>query len=639
MHAHDDMQAHHQAHGHHHDPTPAHEHMDMHAHEHDHAPETFPTDTAGLPEAVAPAVVRLKDGETYDLHIGPVRKHLDGAEVRMLAYNGSIPGPALRVDQGSTVTVQTVNEGDIDTTVHWHGLRLENRYDGVPHDTQAPIGIGGAFTYRVQFPDAGIYWYHPHLREDFAQEMGLYGTIVVAPSDPGYWPAVDRELTLTLDDVLIEDGRMAPFRHSGPTHTAMGRFGNVMLINGETRFAGEAAVGEVVRLYLVNTANTRLFNIAVRGARMKLVGGDSGRYERETFVDAVLLSPSERAVVDVLFETPGEARLEHRTPERVYDLGAFTVAGEATGTAATAFAALRTDPELTAERARIEADHDLHRAPDKTLAFIAEMPLLYGQEMPEASSYVCPMHPEITSAEPGTCPICGMRLVPVAAPTSYVCPMHPEVTSDTPGTCPICGMKLVPSTATAPAHDHGHMAHDMSGHEPMDMEMANGEHKQDAPAHDHHAMDHGEHAHGHGQGDGLEWEDLMPEINRASDTTNMVWKLIDRDTGAVNHAITWAFTVGDRVKIRLVNEMDSDHPMHHPFHVHGAGRFLILARDDQPEENLVWKDTVLLRAGETVDILLDVTNPGRWMAHCHIAEHTESGMMFSFDVAPAKHNR
>ena len=75
--------------------------------------------------------------------------------------------------------------------------------------------------------------------------------------------------------------------------------------------------------------------------------------------------------------------------------------------------------------------------------------------------------------------------------------------------------------------------------------------------------------------------------------------------------------------------------MHHPFHIHGAGRFLVLSRDGEPERNFVWKDTVLLRAGQTIDILLDVTNPGLWMAHCHIAEHTESGMMFSFDVAPA----
>jgi len=112
----------------------------------------------------------------------------------------------------------------------------------------------------------------------------------------------------------------------------------------------------------------------------------------------------------------------------------------------------------------------------------------------------------------------------------------------------------------------------------------------------------------------------------------MIWQIIDREPGAANGDIQWTLTVGDRVKIRLVNEMESDHPMHHPFHIHGAGRFLILARDTRPESKLVWKDTVLIRVGETVDILLDVTNPGLWMAHCHIAEHNQSGMMFSFDV-------
>ena len=103
----------------------------------------------------------------------------------------------------------------------------------------------------------------------------------------------------------------------------------------------------------------------------------------------------------------------------------------------------------------------------------------------------------------------------------------------------------------------------------------------------------------------------------------------------MNHAIDWKFRVGDQIKLRVVNETDSDHPMHHPFHIHGAGRFVVLARDGAIEPNLMWKDTVLVRAGETVDLLLDVTNPGVWMAHCHIAEHHEAGMMFSFNVAPA----
>ena len=502
--------------------------------------DLFPTDTTGLAPVSRPSDVRLADGDTLGLSIGPVRKELrtedpgQTAELRMLAYNGSIPGPTLHVRQGSAITVDVRNDGDVETTVHWHGLRLENRYDGVPHETQEPIPVGGGYRCHVQFPDPGFYWYHPHLREDVGQEMGLYGTIVVEPAAPDYWAPVDRELTLTLDDLLVEDGHIAAFHRSGPNFTAMGRFGNVFLVNGETTFAGTAVVGEVLRLCLVNTANTRLFDVALRGARTKLVGGDSGRYERETFVDAVLLAPSERAVLDVLFDAPGEVRLEHRTPDRVYDLGAFTVAPATRGGdgAAGTYGTLRTDPDLTEQHRLIE--HDLRRDPDKVLAFVSKMSMSMG-DMPMG---------------------------------------------------------------------------DMAG----DMAMSMGDM----------AMDHS---------DGLEWEDGMLEMNRASNPGNMIWQLVDQQTGAVNSAIDWAFTVGDRVKIRLVNDRDQDHPMHHPFHIHGAGRFLVLSRDGVPEPNLVWKDTVLLASGQTIDILLDVSNPGLWMAHCHIAEHTESGMMFSFTVA------
>jgi FtsP/CotA-like multicopper oxidase with cupredoxin domain len=563
-----------------------------------HHEVNFSTDVAGLEEARSPEVVRLRDGASHEITIKPVRKRINDAEVRMLGYNGTIPGPTLHVDQGSEVTIEATNLGDVDATLHWHGLRLENRFDGVPEETQAPIPRGGAFTYRLQFPDAGFYWYHPHIREDFAQEMGLYAGIIVEPSDPAYWPPADRRLAITLDDILIENGQIAPFERSGPTFTAMGRFGNVMLTNGETDYRAEAKVGEVVRLHLVDTANTRIFNFGIAGARMKLVGGDSGRVEGEEFVDEVLLSPSERVIVDVLFDQPGEALLENRTPDHTYELGRITVSGEAAGEAAAAFNELRVDPELTAERERIQADMD--REPDKTLAFVSEMPILYGGDETEASSYVCPMHPEVTDSEASSCPKCAMKLVPdQSAPTSYVCPMHPEVTASEQATCPKCGMKLVPADkAPGVGESQG-----------------------------------GEHAHDHA--DGLEWEDLMPEINRQTNTSNMIWQLIDQETGAENAGITWAFRVGDRIKIRLANEMDQEHPMHHPFHIHGAGRFLVLSRDGEPEENLVWKDTVLLRAGQTIDILLDVTNPGLWMAHCHIAEHTESGMMFSFDVAPA----
>src|SRR4028119_2487163 len=172
----------------------------MHAAATGNGGEAFPRETEGLPAVASPRTVNLRDGDVFDLRIHPVRKQIGEAEVRMLGYNGSIPGPTLHVDQGSEITVAATNDGDVDATVHWHGLRLENRYDGVPEETQAPIAGGETFTYKLQFPDPGFYWYHPHIREDFAQEMGLYAPIVVEPRDPDYRPAADRELALTRDD-------------------------------------------------------------------------------------------------------------------------------------------------------------------------------------------------------------------------------------------------------------------------------------------------------------------------------------------------------------------------------------------------------------------------------------------------------
>jgi FtsP/CotA-like multicopper oxidase with cupredoxin domain/cation diffusion facilitator CzcD-associated flavoprotein CzcO len=487
----------------------------------------FPTGTEGLPEARPPELVELSDGDRFDLRIAPVAKRLGGSTVRMLAYNGSIPGPTLKVREGSELIVDIENQGDMEGTVHWHGLRLENRYDGT-HETQAPIGVGERYSARVAFPDPGVYWYHPHIREDYGQEMGLYANVLVEPADPDYWPACHREIPLTLDDILLEDGKVAPFSRTETTYAAMGRFGDVLLVNGQTDLSLDARLGEVVRLYLTNTANTRVFKVALPGARAKLVGGDSGHVEHEELVDDVVVAPSERVVIDVLFDQAGDLVLEHHTPERVYPLARIRVAGErAEPSLDEQFEVLRTNADMAAEREPIA--RYLEAEPDKTVAFLAEMDMGAG---------------------------------------------HHE------------------------GHDHSH-----EGHE-----------------------------HAHATADGIEWEDDMVEVNRMTTPDNMRWKIVDRETGAENMAIDWRFRVGDRIKIRLLNEMAGDHPMHHPFHVHGAGRFLVLSRDGVTEPNLVWKDTVLVRAGETVDILLDVTNVGRWMAHCHIAEHHESGMMFSFEV-------
>ena len=127
--------------------------------------DQFATEVAGLPEARPTEVVELSPGDRYELRIAPVVKRVAGAAVRMLAYSGSIPGPVLRVREGTQIVVDVENRGDIESTVHWHGLRLDNRYDGT-HMTQPPIQVGDRFSAVIDFPDPGAYLDHPHIRSD-----------------------------------------------------------------------------------------------------------------------------------------------------------------------------------------------------------------------------------------------------------------------------------------------------------------------------------------------------------------------------------------------------------------------------------------------------------------------------------------
>jgi FtsP/CotA-like multicopper oxidase with cupredoxin domain len=147
-------------------------------------------------------------------------------------------------------------------------------------------------------------------------------------------------------------------------------------------------------VWLTNTANTRVFNVTFPGARMKQVGGDSGRVEHEEFVDRVVLAPSERVVVDMLVESPGELALERHTPDRTYRLAAITVTEGAPSTAATRFAQLRRAAERDAKRAQLEPW--LSADPAKILALVAQMddPAAMPPDAGQVT-YACPMHPGV----------------------------------------------------------------------------------------------------------------------------------------------------------------------------------------------------------------------------------------------------
>ena len=254
---------------------------------------------------------------------------------------------------------------------------------------------------------------------------------------------------------------------------------------------------------------------------MKLVGGDSGRVEHEQFVEDVVLAPSERAVVDVLFEQAGELVLEHRTPEKTYRLGTVTVAGErAVPDLTEPFDLLRRDPELAAERERARR-RGLPAEPDKTLAFVAEMDF---DDVEGPAVYVCPMHPEVVSEEPGHCPSCGMKLT--AAGDDLHVSDAPRRRLRGPGTVPELRHEAAAGAAGG------------AGRRPRAPRTRASRARRDGPRADAH------HAHDHAATGGIEWEDDMVDVNRITTPANTRWKLIDRSTEAANHAIQWHFTVG-----------------------------------------------------------------------------------------------
>ena len=497
-------------------------------------------DPSSLPEALPRDVVRLPDGGTLDLEAGFVRKTVGDHDLVMMAFNGQIPGPLIEVTEAATIFVNFQNDTQMPTAVHWHGLRLDNRYDGVPGVTQDPVQPGESFRYQIHFPDPGIYWYHPHHREDVQQELGLAGNMLVEPFAPDYYNEVDREEVVMLDDLLLGPDDVVPFGDESANYMLMGRFGNVFLTNGEPEYGLDVEAGDVVRFHLTNVSNTRTFNLSFRPTddpeatplTIKVVGSDVSRFERESLVESVVIAPAERYTVEVEFPAAGAWALtnhvqgiNHRqglflAEESV--LGRVAVSGAPTSTAGHThdFAALRTHDDVVADidRYRHLFDGPPHRELVMTLE-VRDLPMAIEQSMNLDWVYFNP----------------------------------------------------------------------------------------------------------------VEWTGTMPVMNWATSGEEVSWILRDPVTGAENDAIDWRFRVGDVVKIRVTNDRAAFHAMQHPLHIHGQ-RFLVLEQNGVANENMVWKDTVLLPAGSTTDILLELTNPGRWMVHCHIAEHLESGMKFVFDV-------
>jgi FtsP/CotA-like multicopper oxidase with cupredoxin domain len=256
----------------------------------------------GLPEAKPMGVLAAGDGDTVRLRVSYVAKRIAGVKVRMLAYNGSVPGPLLKVPQGATIVLLLENGTDLPTSLHSHGVRLGYGNDGVPGIGAGAVGPGDSAAYHIRFPDAGIFWYHPHTREDYQMELGLYGGYLVQPADPAYWPRAHRDTVLFLDDIAVRGNVIQPFYRGLTDHALMGRFGNVLLVNGDPSFTMRVKRGELIRFYVVDASNARVYNLLYsRDMDLNILGADNGRFETPNSRENYVVAPSERAVFQLLF--------------------------------------------------------------------------------------------------------------------------------------------------------------------------------------------------------------------------------------------------------------------------------------------------------------------------------------------------
>lgn len=514
--------------------------------------EIFSQDTHTLPMLEETKVIKLKDGDTFEMTAEMVKQEVGNRTIKRLAYNRQIPGPIIEVEKNAKITLKLTNTLDVNTTLHSHGLRLDSdEFDGLPDTmggSQPEMKPGESFTYELNFPDTGVFWYHPHVREDYTQEMGLYGNYHV--TEKGYWNPGDREEFLVLDDFSKND----PFYKDFTNKTLMGRFGNVLLINNQDNFQMKAKTGEKIRFYVTNTANTRTFDFSIAGQKLKIVGGDIGRVEKEFLADDFIIAPAERIIFETEFTKPGTYEIQHRGKK----IGEIIISGEKKS-------------ENTQENILRENTADYAVIRDNFQNFLN-----------------APIEKKLRLS-------IGMK-----------------------GMGETGGM-MRETKEMRMGMDHKDEEGNMMGGSMEDMmqkeESLGGEIS-------------------YNESDGIEWEDEMEQMNKMSNSQMMEWMIIDEtnpNNSKTNMDIDWKLPKDTFIKVEIFNDPKSMHPMQHPIHFHGQ-RFVVLTRDGVPNENLQWKDTTLVRNGEKIEILLNTTNSGVWMTHCHIAEHLQSRMMFTFEV-------
>ncbi|MEL7471095.1 MAG: multicopper oxidase family protein [Pseudomonadota bacterium] len=259
----------------------------------------------------APSAIAARHNQA-DLIAAPADVQLvsgDHGHTKLWTYNGLAPGPMIRAKRGDRISQRLVNNLPQETTIHWHGIRIDNAMDGVPGISQQPVQPGDDFLYDFAANDAGTYWYHPHVRSWEQVARGLHGPLIIEEDIP---PEVDREETLVLDDWRLDAeaqidesfGLMHDWSHAG-------RIGNFVTVNGDPAHKLSVGRHERIRLRLINSANARVFTLGLKGLEGWVVALDGQPLSQPEAMDRIRLAPAQRAdlIVDVTGDALGEAFL------------------------------------------------------------------------------------------------------------------------------------------------------------------------------------------------------------------------------------------------------------------------------------------------------------------------------------------
>lgn len=281
------------------------------------------------------------------LEARPGTARLAPAEYRptpIWGYDGGVPGPTLRIKQGENISRRFLNRLPQPSTVHWHGIRIDNAMDGVPELTQAAVAPGAAFDYAFRAPDAGTYWYHPHNRTWEQLARGLYGALVVEEPDA---PDVDRDEVLLIDDWRLTEtaeiaenfGAMHDWSHSG-------RIGNWITVNGDGYWASTARQNERLRLRLVNVANARIFSLSLKGLEGWIVALDGQPLATPQRAGRMVMAPAQRIdlIADVTGEAGSDAAIVSHERNGSYAIASFRVAASRAARRSEPAAALPPNP-------------------------------------------------------------------------------------------------------------------------------------------------------------------------------------------------------------------------------------------------------------------------------------------------------